>query len=149
MLTSSIRYKRCNDGRAIKINVTAGKAVQMNSIVCPSSKLRLINLLEVNLIIMYETRTVIINKIISAWSWKKINCSIKGELASCRFIFPQVAISNKRYNLYIWSLNSLHFVCHIRKQLIWVIHYMSVQLEVYFVIIQFLMIYCVWRWLLV
>lgn len=47
-------------------------------------------------VIEYEIIIVMDNKIIIAWSWKKIKCSIVGELASCKFIMDQVEISKKR-----------------------------------------------------
>lgn len=40
---------------------------------------------------------VIINKIITVWSWKNVNCSIIGDPASCKLIFNHVGISNKRF----------------------------------------------------
>lgn len=59
---------------------------------------------------MYPTITVIRKIIIRVWSWKKFNCSIKGELLSCKDIFPHVAILILiKVILYIWSLNSLHY----------------------------------------
>lgn len=45
---------------------------------------------------MNEIIIVIDNRIMIAWSWKKINCSIDGEFASCKFIIDQVDISKKR-----------------------------------------------------
>lgn len=61
-----------------------------------------------NIIIKYDTRIVIRIRISIEWSWKKINCSISGDELSCKLKFDHVAIFNKRINLYIWSLNSLH-----------------------------------------
>lgn len=41
------------------------------------------------------TKTVIITKINKVWSWKKFNCSIKGEALSWSINICQVAISKK------------------------------------------------------
>lgn len=47
--------------------------------------------------------------IISAWSWKKINCSMTGDALSCSVRFNHVAIvSNESLKLYLWSLNPMH-----------------------------------------
>lgn len=46
----------------------AGIIVQINSIIWPSSRNRLIYLLKNNLIIKYPTKIVIITKIINVWS---------------------------------------------------------------------------------
>lgn len=82
----------------MKIRVTAGKIVQMISIVWPSSKNRLINLLKNNENINCPTKTVIITKINNVWSWKKDNCSIKGDALSWREINFHVVISKKSLN---------------------------------------------------
>lgn len=60
------------------------------------------------LIISWLIKIVITNKIIKVWSWKKINCSIKGDLLSWRKMFFQVIISKKNIIFYNWSLNSMH-----------------------------------------
>lgn len=44
-LISSVRYKILIDGIAIKIKINIGTIVQINSMVCPCKRLRLINLL--------------------------------------------------------------------------------------------------------
>lgn len=97
LLISSIRYNKWRDGRAINIKITAGSDVQMNSTICSSKSNRLIIELFIIVNIIYITVVVIIIKIIIVWSWKKINCSIIGELASCVLILAHVDISNKRY----------------------------------------------------
>lgn len=51
LLISSIMYNNRSDGSAIKISVIAGSKVHNISIVCPSNKYRLINLLLNNVII--------------------------------------------------------------------------------------------------
>lgn len=66
----------------MKIKVIAGKIVQIISINCPSRSNRLLNLLKKREDIIYLTNIVIINKINIVWSWKKINCSIKGDIPS-------------------------------------------------------------------
>lgn len=45
-LISSVKYKILIDGIAIKIRINIGIIVQINSIVCPCKRLRLINLLK-------------------------------------------------------------------------------------------------------
>lgn len=79
---SSIRYKVFREGRAIKISSNAGRIVQIVSISCPS----ITNLLNFFLIISDKTRwivrIVIKVKMIIAWSWKNIICSIAGEILS-------------------------------------------------------------------
>lgn len=67
-LISSSKYSNRSDGSAMKIRVTAGAIVQISSIVCPSSKNRLMYLLKNNIIMIYVTIRVIISKIIMAWS---------------------------------------------------------------------------------
>ena len=49
LFNSSNKYNKRKEGKAIKIKVIAGKIVQINSIICPSSKNRLIYLLKSNL----------------------------------------------------------------------------------------------------
>jgi hypothetical protein len=49
---SSIRYRVFSDGRAIKININAGKIVQIVSISCPS----IMNLLKFFLSVMEVTK---------------------------------------------------------------------------------------------
>lgn len=89
-------YNNRKEGNAIKTSVIAGKIVQISSIVCPSSKYRLIILFQFKDTMIYPTIIVIIDKIIIVWSWKKINCSINEEFASWIIISPHIAISNKR-----------------------------------------------------
>ena len=45
-----------------------------------------------SVIIIYPTNEVIKIKIIIVWSWKKINCSIRGEALSWRPKYAHVAI---------------------------------------------------------
>lgn len=70
----------------------AGAIVQMVSIICPSKMNRLVCLFLIILTIVYITVVMIINMIISAWSWKKINCSIIGDALSCSLRFDHVVI---------------------------------------------------------
>ena len=58
------------------------------------------SLLNKTLIMMYPTRTVIMVKIRSAWSWKKVNCSIRGDLLSWVSKVFQVAISKEILFIY-------------------------------------------------
>lgn len=82
LLISSIKYKSRKEGKAIKIRVIAGIIVQITSIIWPSRSNRLLSLLKKRDNIIYLTNIVIINKINIVWSWKKINCSIKGDIPS-------------------------------------------------------------------
>lgn len=69
---SSVRYKIFNEGIAIKIRINIGKIVQINSIVWPWRRNRLINLF---FIISNKIRKIIIvikMRIIIVKSWKKI-----------------------------------------------------------------------------
>ena len=70
----------------------AGITVQIISIVCPSKRNRLVIELKNNVAIIYPTKVVIKIKTIIAWSWKKINCSIRGEALSWKPKNPHVAI---------------------------------------------------------
>jgi len=62
---------------------------------------------------------MIINIIISAWSWKKINCSMTGDALSCNVRFNHVAvISNESLETLFVELKSNAIVCHVRLKLI-------------------------------
>lgn len=89
------------EGRAINIKIIAGKIVQIISIVWPWSKKRLIKVLKNKDPIKYLTIIVIIIRINKEWSWKKINCSIRGEALSCKFKFDHVAIVLKKEIFFI------------------------------------------------
>jgi hypothetical protein len=54
-----------------------------------------------SVVIMCIAVVIIITMIISAWSWKKINCSMMGEAPSCSLMFSHVIIV-------LWSLNPMH-----------------------------------------
>lgn len=69
---SSVKYKILIDGRAIKIKINIGIIVQINSIVCPCNKNRLINLFLIIINIIKRIIIVIKIKIIILKSWKKI-----------------------------------------------------------------------------
>lgn len=56
----------------------------------------LINLFLIIKIIMYVIINIIIIIIKIVWSWKKISCSISGELLFWKFSFIQFIISKKR-----------------------------------------------------
>lgn len=75
-------------------------------------------------------------KIVMAWSWKKINCSINGDEAFCKFKALQVDISNKIYKNLWTELKSMALICHIRNCKLKKAHYKSVQKAVYFEFIQ-------------
>lgn len=72
LCVSSVKYKIFNDGIAIKIKINIGIIVQINSIVWPWSKNRLINLLLIIRDIIKKIIIVIKIKIIIVKSWKKI-----------------------------------------------------------------------------
>lgn len=95
LFVSSIKYRIFNDGIAIKINIIAGRTVQINSMDCSSISIRFVNFLNDNIVIMYPTQIVIATIIIIVWSWNIINCSIIGEFASCKLILDHVEIFNK------------------------------------------------------
>jgi hypothetical protein len=44
---------------------------------------RLVNLFSASVIIIYATTVMIIRRIISAWPWNEISCSIIGDALSC------------------------------------------------------------------
>lgn len=69
---SSVKYKIFNEGIAIKIRINIGIIVQINSIVWPWSRNRLINLLLTIKNIIKKIIMVIKIKIIIVKSWKKI-----------------------------------------------------------------------------
>ena len=83
-IDSSSIYSRSKDGIAIWIKITAGMIVQIHSIICLSSRVILINLLNNIKIIIYLTKEIINIKIKLIKSCKKINSSMIGELASCK-----------------------------------------------------------------
>jgi hypothetical protein len=85
-------YNSRKDGIAINTKITAGAIVQTVSIICPSRINRLVCLFWIILIIVWNTVVMIINIIINAWSWKKINCSITGDALSCSVRFNHVVI---------------------------------------------------------
>lgn len=79
--------------------------------------------------IKYPTKVVIITKIRSVWSWKKVSCSIKGELLSWNPRLAHVAISEKRKSLYS-ELKSDALICHIRSLVVLVIQHNYARQEV-------------------
>lgn len=83
-LTSSVRYRMRKDGRAIRIRIIAGKMVQIVSISWASVMLVLVNFVVSVESRAYNTRKLIKDIAIKAWSWKVINSSIIGDVASCR-----------------------------------------------------------------
>jgi len=103
LFTSSSIYKSRKDGKAIKIKIIAGTTVQIISIVCPSSRNRLVIELKNNVAIIYPTKVVIKISTIIAWSWKKISCSIRGEALSWKPKKPHVAIFYGNTNFVIGS----------------------------------------------
>lgn len=98
MLISSKIYNNRNEGRAIIIKIIAGKIVQIISIIWPSNKYRWMNLLKSILINICPTKIVITTKIVRVWSWKNINCSIKGDALSWSSNVFHVEISKKSIN---------------------------------------------------
>lgn len=77
-------------------------------------------------------------KIVMAWSWKKINCSIRGEEAFCKFKALQVDISNKTYKNLFTELKSVALICHIRNYKLKIIHCKNVRKEGCFGFIQYM-----------
>jgi hypothetical protein len=63
---------------------------------------------------LYPTIVIIKIKIVIAWSWKKISCSIKGEAAFWNPSAAHVAIS-KGINYSCLKLKFTALVCHIRS----------------------------------
>jgi hypothetical protein len=99
LLISSIRYNSRRDGIYVNTKITAGAIVNIISIICHSRMNRPVCLFWIILIIVYNTVVMIINIIISAWSWKKINCSMTGDALSCSVRFnPVVIVSNESFN---------------------------------------------------
>ena len=66
----------------MKIRINAGKIVQIVSIFWCSNRKRLVSLLKNSVDIIYPTNVVIKINTNIAWSWKKINCSMRGEALS-------------------------------------------------------------------
>ena len=56
--------------------ITAGATVQVVSIIFPSRLNRLVCLFWISMIMKYISGVMVINMIIWAWSWMKINCSM-------------------------------------------------------------------------
>lgn len=83
-LTSSVRYRMRRDGSAIRIKIIAGKMVQIVSISWASVMLVLVSFVVSVESRAYNTRKLIRDMAIKAWSWKVINSSITGDVASCR-----------------------------------------------------------------
>lgn len=70
LLISSIIYRVCKEGRAIKIRIIAGRMVQIISISW-TFIIFVWTSLEVNIsIIIYKTKELIRKMIIRVWSWK-------------------------------------------------------------------------------
>jgi len=82
VFVSSIRYRVFREGIAMKISNTAGRMVQMVSISCPSMMNLLKVLPKVVDMVRYNVIMVIRIKIIMAWSWKNIICSIVIDVVS-------------------------------------------------------------------
>ena len=58
---------------------------------------------------------MIINIIISAWSWKKISCSMMGDALSCSVRFNHVVIiSNESFKTLFAELKSNTLICHVK-----------------------------------
>jgi len=93
LYTSSKRYKRRIEGSPIKIKIKLGTIVQKSSSPCDSSicwSMFVLNKVEHRL---NPTIEMIRIKIVRVWSWKKINCSIKGDEAFWKPIADHEAIS--------------------------------------------------------
>lgn len=68
LLISSIIYKMRKEGRAIKIRITAGRIVQIVSTSWASMVLVWVSFVVSIRVMMYRTRELIRNTIISVWS---------------------------------------------------------------------------------
>jgi hypothetical protein len=66
------------EGKPIKTRIMAGVSVQNNSRGWDSRDFLSISLLETIEYILYLTIEVIRIRIVMAWSWNRISCSIKG-----------------------------------------------------------------------
>lgn len=82
LLISSIMYRIRRDGRAIKMRMMAGRIVQIVSTSWASMVLVWVNLVVSIDEMIYSTRELIRNTIISVWSWKCRSSSIIGDVAS-------------------------------------------------------------------
>lgn len=82
--------------------------VQITSINWFSRRKRLVSLLKNVVVRRYPTKTVIVIRIIIAWSWKKVNCSIRGEALFWRPRLFQNDISKE--NTYLRILNPISFL---------------------------------------
>lgn len=87
--------------------IKVGATVQNNSKDWDSSIIKLILLFTIVLIILNLTIEIIKIKIVIAWLWKKINCSIKGELAFWKVILEVKGIFKGEYS-HNWILSSVH-----------------------------------------
>ena len=105
--TLSIKYNKPMEGKQINKRINVGATVQNSSRDWDSSIIRLIFLLTTVLIILNPTIVIIKIKTVIAWLWKKINCSIKGELASWNLIFEEKGIF-KGILFHKWILSSAH-----------------------------------------
>lgn len=79
--------------------MNAGITVQNSSNECDSSIITFTFLFTAVLNKLNPTIEIIKIKIVIAWLWKKISCSISGEAAFCSISADQVDISKKEYSL--------------------------------------------------
>ena len=112
--TSSNKYSSRSEGKAIKIKIIAGTPVQIVSRYWFSVKDREMSLFENNLIIIYPTAVIIRIKTSIVWSWKKFNCSIRGEALSWKFKADHVGIILKKINIFYQGLKPSAMFCHFR-----------------------------------
>lgn len=82
LIGSSKEYRICKEGRAVINKINTGTTVQVISILCSWSRSRSVNLYKVINTIAALTRAVIRVKTHIVKSWKKISCSIEGEVLS-------------------------------------------------------------------
>lgn len=114
LYTSSNRYNSRIDGSPIKIKINLGIIVQNNSnlwdsIICWS--ILVLNMVENKL---NPTIEIIKIRIVNVWSWKKINCSMRGEEAFWNPKAAQVAIF-KRINYSFLNFKFIALICHIKN----------------------------------
>ena len=97
--TSSRRYRIRIDGRPIKIKINLGIIVQNSSSPWDSNMCWSILVLKIVENKLNPTIVIIKIKIVRVWSWKKINCSIKGDDAFWKPKAAHVAIFKGKIHL--------------------------------------------------
>ena len=97
------------DGSPMKIKITLGTIVQKSSSYCDSSMYWSILGLNTVEIKLNPTIEIIKIRIVRAWSWKNISCSIKGDAAFWNPRAAHVEISKEIFKTYVRILSPLHY----------------------------------------